>query len=162
MFSGFYLFQMSAGVPINQNLRYYMRGGSSTPGLLVSHQQFDGEFVTSRHDIQYVNENQQLYLSTTHDLQSDGFVQTSWCGFKLDDVMNRTVLFSVARTTNYTATASSTEPIVFDKPYSNLGQGWDSCNTTNRFIAPVDGIYFLSWSSASMPNTMHEVHFDSL
>jgi hypothetical protein len=113
------LFHFSAGVPAFQDLAYYMRNGSSTPNLLQTHDGFSGDYVTSRHDIQYINEKQQLYMSSDFDLVSDSMMQTTWAGIKLDDIMDPTVAFSVARTSNYNVTSNS-RPIPFNKLLNNL------------------------------------------
>jgi hypothetical protein len=69
--SGFYLMHFSAGVPSYQRLAYYLRNGSTTPGIFLSHTSYNGQLVSSRHDIQYVSENQSLYMSSDYPLYSD-------------------------------------------------------------------------------------------
>ena len=148
--SGFYLIHMSAGVPAYQRLQYTLQNASSTPNILLTHTEYDGELVTSRDDIQFFNEGQKLYISSAYPLYSDGLRQTTWSGFKLDDVMSSLILFSVARTTPY-YTVNSFVP--FENLLMNVGQAWDACN--NQFIVPRAGVYFFSLSSASLPNTTH-------
>ena len=148
--AGFYFIHMSAGVPAYQMLDYKLNNASSAPNILLTHTSFDGEIMTSREDIQYISANQILYTSSNYTLYSDTMLQTSWSGFKIDDVMNTKVIFRVARTTSYSAINSY---LPFDKLLINVGQAWNSCN--NQLIIPTSGIYFLSFSSASVENTRH-------
>jgi hypothetical protein len=143
--SGFYLMHFSAGVPSYQKLAYYLRNGSTTPGIFLSHTSYNGELVSSRHDIQYVSENQSLYISSDYPLFSDGLLQTTWSGFNLNSLMDTLVVLRAARTSNFAGTT-----VVFDEMLINVGQGWDECSG-NQFLVPRAGIYFLSWISASVP-----------
>ena len=148
--SGFYFIHLSAGVPAYQRLNYLLRNGTSEPSILLMHASFDGELVTSRDDVQYLSENPILHVSSDYSLYSDGMLLTSWSGFNVDKVMENVVLFRAARTSPYTIEDSY---IPLDVLLINIGQGWDRCNS--QFIAPLKGVYFLSWSSASVPNTVH-------
>ena len=148
--AGFYFMHMSAGVPAYEMLGYKLNNASSAPNILLTHTSFNGEIMTSREDIQYISANQTLYTSSSYTLYSDSMLQTSWSGFKIDDVMNTKVIFRVARTTSY-STIDSYLP--FDKLLINIGQAWDSCS--NQLITPTSGVYFLSFSSASVENARH-------
>jgi hypothetical protein len=99
--SGFYLMHFSAGVPSYQRLAYYLRNGSTTPGIFLSHTSYNGQLVSSRHDIQYVSENQSLYMSSDYPLYSDSLLQTTWSGFNLDSLMDSLVVLRAARTSNF-------------------------------------------------------------
>jgi hypothetical protein len=149
--AGYYMFHFSAGVPAFQRLNMALRNASSTPNIILTHTTFDGAVVTSRDDIQYVNEGQRLYISSDYPLMSDSMMQTSWSGLRLDGLYSPLILFRAARTT----TLQTVGNVTFDKMLINVGGGWDACNS--RFVAPQDGIYFLSWSSASVRNTTHSV-----
>ena len=153
--AGFYFTHMSAGVPAYQMLDYTLNNASSTPNILLTHTSFDGEIVTSKEDIQYIPANTTLYISSRYSIYSDSMKQTSWSGFKIDDVINTKVIFRVARTTSYTTVGSYME---FDKLIINVGQAWDACN--NQLIIPMSGIYFLAFSSASVKNTRHDLHLN--
>ena len=150
--AGIYFIHMSAGVPAYQKLSYSLRNASSSPNILLNHTSFDGEIVTSREDIQFLPTSEKLHTSSSHTLYSDTMLQTSWSGFKIDDVMNMKVIFRVARTTSY---AVMDTYLPFDQLLINVGQAWDSCN--NQLVIPTSGIYFLSFSSASVENTIHRV-----
>ena len=141
---------MSAGVPAYERLSYSLQNASSVPNILLTHTAYDGELVTSRDDIQYINEGQKLYMSSAYSLYSDSLRQTTWSGFKLDDVVAPLILFSVARTASY---MNFDNFVPFDKILLNVGQAWDACN--NQLIVPRAGIYFISLTSASVPNTTH-------
>jgi hypothetical protein len=121
------------------------------PTSSLTHTTFDGVVVTSRDDIQYVNEGQRLYISSDYPLMSDSMMQTSWSGLRLDGLYSPLILFRAARTT----TLQTIGNVTFDKMLINVGGGWDACNS--RFVAPRDGIYFFSWSSANVRNTTHAV-----
>ena len=108
----FYFIHMSAGLPAYQMLDYTLNDASSAPNILLTHTSFDGEIVTSREDVQYIPANSTLYVSSSYSLYSDSMLQTSWSGFKIEDVINANVIFCVARTTNYATVDSYLQ---FDK-----------------------------------------------
>ena len=144
---------MSAGVPAYQRLQYTLNNASSTPNILLTHTAFDGELVISRQDMQFINESQVLYISSNYSLYSDGLRQTTWSGFKLDDLMTPLILFSVVRTTSYGIGYSV---VPFEKVLINVGQRWNTCN--NQFFVPRSGMYVLALSSASVPNATHSLY----
>ena len=150
--SGFYFIHMSVGVPINKYINYALRNVSSEPNIILSHNSFNDELVTSRSDIQYLNEGQVIYMSSDYTLYSDSMLQTSWSGFNLNDVMSTVVFFRAARTSPYSI-INNTLPL--DSLLINAGQALNACS--NYIVIPKSGIYFLSWSSASVPNTVHIV-----
>ena len=143
---------LSAGIPAYTMLRYTLHGAASSPNILLNHSLYDGEIVSSRDDIQYLTEGQTLHLSSDYSLYGDSMRQTTWSGFRLDEAMSPLVLFRVARMSTYSVNNSF---IPMDKLLTNIGQGWDLCN--NQFVVPRSGNYFMSWSSASAPNTRHRV-----
>jgi hypothetical protein len=108
--------------------------------------------VTSRDDIQYLSDGQELYVSSDYTLYSDEMMQTSWSGFKLDDVINMEVVFRAARVTSI-INSPINAAIPLDKLIINIGQAWDACNS--QLVVPKSGIYFLSWSAASFNNITH-------
>ena len=148
--SGFYFFHMSAGVPAYQRVNLALHNASSIPNLILTHTTLDGELVMSRDDIQYVSENQSVYLSSDYPLYSDSLLQTSWSGLRLNEFMSPLVLFRAARTSSYEIVDSN---ILYDKLLINVGQVWDQCN--NQLVVRQAGIYFLSWSTASVPDSIH-------
>jgi hypothetical protein len=84
--------------------------------------------VTSRDDIQYLSDGQEVYVSSDYTLYSDGMMQTSWSGFKLDDVINMEVVFRAARVTSI-INSPINAAISLDKLIINIGQAWDACNS---------------------------------
>ena len=60
--------------------------------------------------------------------------------FRLDNIINPLVAFSVA----CSASVTSTSQIVYDRIIENIGDGWNS--SVSKFIAPYSGVYFFSWS----------------
>jgi hypothetical protein len=150
--AGFYFMHLSAGVPRNQKLNCAIRNATSTPNVLLNHTLFNDDIVTSRDDIQYLTDGQELYVSSDYTLYSDTMMQTSWSGFKLDDVINMEVVFRAARVTSIRN--SPTDAVIpLDKLVINIGQAWDACNS--QLVVPKTGIYFLSWSAASLGNITH-------
>jgi hypothetical protein len=145
---------LSAGVPRNQKLNCAIRNASSTPNVLLNHTSLNDDIVTSRDDIQYLSDGQELYVSNDYTLYSDDMMQTSWSGFKLDDVINMEVVFRAARVTSIINSANEVA-IPLDKLIINIGQAWDACNS--RLVIPKTGIYFLSWSAASVTNSTHVI-----
>jgi hypothetical protein len=91
-------------------------------------------------------------MSTDYPLYSDGFVQTTWSGFKLDDVMSSVSVFRVARTSTYTAEGY----IPLDKMLLNAGNAMAQCNNTHLVVQRT-GVYFVSWSAASPPEITQSV-----
>ena len=151
--AGLYFMHLSAGIPAYEMLRYTLRNASTSPNILLTHKAFNGEVVTSRDDVQYLSEGQAVYTSSDYTLYSDIMRQSTWSGFNLNNIMSHLIVFRVARSSPYSIDDSY---IPFDKLLINIGQGWDSCN--NQFVVPRSGIYFLSWSTASSPNTSQEVY----
>jgi hypothetical protein len=150
--AGFYFMHLSAGVPRNTKLNCAIRNASSTPNVLLNHTSLIDDIVTSRNDIQYLSDGQEVYVSSDYTLYSDGMMQTSWSGFKLDDVINMEVVFRAARVTSI-INSPRYAAIQLDKLIINIGQAWDACNS--RLVVPKTGIYFLSWSAASVSNIQH-------
>jgi hypothetical protein len=81
-------------------------------------------------------------------------VQTTWGGFKLDDVMSPLSVFRAARTSSYTAVGESY--ISLDKMLLNAGNAMAQCNNTHLVVQRT-GVYFVSWSAASPPNITQSV-----
>jgi hypothetical protein len=150
--AGFYLMHFSAGVPRNTKLNCAIRNATSTPNVLLNHTSLNDDMVTSRDDIQYLSDGQELYVSSDYALYSDDMMQTSWSGFKLDDVINMEVVFRAARVTSI-VNSPRYAAIPLDKLVINIGQAWDACNS--QLVVPKSGIYFLSWSAASFSNILH-------
>lgn len=143
---------MSTGVPINTYLNYALQNASSIPNVILTHKSFNGELVTSRNDIQYLNEGQVIYMSSGYTLYSDTMLQTSWSGFNLNDVMSTVVLFRAARNSSY---FTGKGKIPLESLLINVGQSWDACS--KQFVTPQSGIYFFQFSSASVPGYVHGV-----
>ncbi len=146
----FYFTHLSAAVPAATQLSFTLRNATRQPNLLLSHTAFDGEVTLSRDDIQWFEANQRLYISSDYTLYSDSLQQVSWSGFRLGFVSHPAIAFSVARKTDF---GDKGARVIFDQVFFSLEGAWDPCN--NQFKAPEQGIYFLSWSSASVPNEIH-------
>lgn len=151
--TGFYLLAMSVGIPANQMSNYSLHGAVSVPNVLLTHTSFDGELVTSREDLQYLVEGQRLYTSSQYDVYSDDMLQTTLSGFKVSDVMNSQGIYFRVSSTNSQINASEAMPL--EKLVINYGGGWD--HRQHYFTAPRSGIYYFGFSSASLPNTVHDV-----
>jgi hypothetical protein len=91
-------------------------------------------------------------MSTDYPLYSDSFVQTTWGGFKLDDVMSPLSVFRAARTSSYMTGGY----IPLDKLLLNVGNAMAQCNNTHLVVQRT-GVYFVSWSAASPPNITQSV-----
>jgi hypothetical protein len=150
--AGYYFMHLSAGVPRNTKLNCAIRNATSTPNVLLNHTSLNDDIVTSRNDIQYLSDGQEVYVSSDYTLYSDGMMQTSWSGFKLDDVISMEVVFRAARFTSI-INSPVNAAISLDRLVINIGRAWDACNS--RLVVPKTGIYFLSWSAASMSNIQH-------
>jgi hypothetical protein len=91
-------------------------------------------------------------MSTGYQLYSDSLLQTTWGGFKLDDVMSPLSVFRAARTSNYMTGGN----IPLDKMLLNAGNAVAQCNNTHLVVQRT-GVYFVSWSAASLPNITQSV-----
>lgn len=96
---GFYFIHIGAGIPAYQQMSYTLRNGLSTPNVILTHTEPDGECVTSRDDIQFLGD-QSLQISSDYPLFSYGFMQTTWSMFRLDDMLSPLIVFRVSRTSN--------------------------------------------------------------
>ena len=83
-----------------------------------------------------------------HDFpyNSYGARLTSFTGYKLYDVVEDAVAFSVVMTQNHT-TQYEQHPLVFDKVLTNVGNAFDVSSTS--FKCPDDDYYLFTWGSAA-------------
>ena len=84
-----------------------------------------------------------LTLTSQMALFSGSYEQTALYSFRLDGRFNPLVSFGVAATLSYIATPAGTT-INFDRVMVNEGGRWNS--TTNAFVAPVSGNYFITFT----------------
>ena len=126
-------------------------------GVDVGRFQVSSNFTSSRNGTSLVILSTQNELSGMDRVTRDGIIQLDvgeqmncfsnssldnfWSGFRLDSLMNPLVAFYVGRTTSWSTSGTA---VVYDRIMVNVGNGWNS--TYNRFIAPLDGSYYFSWS----------------
>ena len=150
--SGFYFTHFSAGVSPYGKLNYTLFNTRSNPNIQLTHSAIDGQLVTSRDDLQYIHENQDLLMMSDYPLYSDELHQTTWSGFNLEQLMHPLVVFRAARTSSF---VSDGYYVPLDQLLVNVGGVWDECNSYLKIADP--GVYYLSWSSASVPNFSHQI-----
>ena len=112
----------------------------------------EGE-TAGRDSMMYHETNWQSYYYHQHVGISDAQgLQTAWTMFRLDDLIQPLIGFSV------TSGSYMTGPnyIEFDKILVNHGNGWKR----NRFIVPVSGTYFLSLCTFTNGYTKQRMQID--
>ena len=78
--SGLYLTHFSAGIPPFSLMTVTLNGTTNSPNILMTHDSYNGEMMTSRDDIQWWDKGQRVQLTTNGTLYSDGMFPTSWSG----------------------------------------------------------------------------------
>jgi hypothetical protein len=84
----------------------------------------------SRDDVQYLGEGQTIHMSSEFPLYSDSLMQTTWSGFRLDDIMSPLIIFRAAKTSPQTSVNGT---LTLDRLTVSVGGTWDSC--TNRLAS---------------------------
>ncbi len=137
---------VGASIDINQNSYSYTHVGTDD----VERQQ---ETCGTSYMINLEADWLCAYL-TYHALYSDNEgLQTSWSMFRLDDIMQPLVGFSVTSAPSKTFSAPSL--ISFAIVDVNQGDGWNT--TLDEFITPTSGIYFISLTTTSQISSVHDV-----
>ena len=77
---------------------------------------------------------------------------TSFTGFKLYDVTEGAVAFTVVATQNQTVTTQN-QKIIFDKVVTNIGNAFDE--TQSHFLCPDNDYYLFTWGSAATYEAGH-------
>ena len=140
--SGIYLTHFSAGVPPFSQALVTLQGSTNSPGIIKTEDGYNGEMMVSRDDIQWWSKGQQIYLSSNYTLTSDGMFQTSWSGVRLDNIMAPVEAFCLARKSDMSSTTWS--PLPFTNTMLTVGNALAACN--HQFVAPTNGVYFISFS----------------
>ena len=97
--------------------------------------------------------NSQNHYNTKYRLYSDrDGLQTSWSTFRLDDIMQPLVAFSVA---SVDASYAAPRVLPFNIVHVNQGFSWNC--SANEFVVTVDGIYFMSLNSFSYMSASHRI-----
>ena len=123
---------MDAGLVVNSNLHSYMQ---------VASYEHDPETCGRNFLISLEADRRTRYETKFGPLYSDSEgIQTSWTMFRLDDIMQSFIAFSV--TGREGVVYDTPRVIPFDIAHVNQGNGWDS--SRNEFITPLSGIYFIS------------------
>lgn len=140
--SDIYWFPASVGISAYDTMSYSLVGGQYDVNIYRTNTAPTGPDTQSRDIIQAVEAGQELYVSSSSPTYSNDRRQTMWGGVRLSSVFQQVIAFAVARDSEQRSVGT----IQFDRIYVNTGNGWD--NTTNEFVAPRDGIYYLSFSAA--------------
>ena len=154
--TGVHFFSLSAAFREGNTVDVQMRSQDDPdlPGAIFSNStSHDGMDMIYRDVLAEMTAGQRVYVHSETALASDEMMQTSWIGFSLDDFMTNTVAFSAVRNTPFHA---ELEPlnVPMEQELVNVGGVWNS--TSSFFRAPVDGIYYFSFSPGQVPE--YECH----
>ena len=141
--TGFYLTHFSAGIPPNTPMTVTLAGdtNSASPNIIMTYNEYDGEMMTSRDDIQWWSKGQEVFLSSNYTLYSDGMSSTSWSAVRIDNIMKPVVAFCLTRTYD---TNDYNSVLQFTNVMLSVGNALGVC--THQFVAPTQGTYFISFS----------------
>ena len=108
-------------------------------------QHTDGPDTTSRDDILLLTSGSSvLSLSSTNKLFSDPYLQTSFAGFFIDNIVDQLVAFSFGLSTSFKTTSAKNVP--FDMIFVDTHNGWSK--SLNAYVVQVPGVYVVSYSLA--------------
>ena len=93
--------------------------------------------------LQWVRPNVTLSVSNEYLLFSSSNLETSWLGFRLDNLLNPLVAFGV----QLTKTSNFIDSVIFDRILVNEGKSYKT--NEGMFVAPLKGIYFFTITTST-------------
>jgi hypothetical protein len=140
---GFYWFHMSVGIPAKKKCNVTMITGSDTLSVIRS-VGLDELIVTSRTGFMSLRKSQEVAMVSENALFSDRLMQTSWIGFRLDNIMSPFVALFIG------SNGASLEgrnlygiqSLVFNSVFIDTHNAWNVTNSVYKI--PVTGFYFVS------------------
>ena len=116
------------------------------PNILRNNTQYvGGPDTTSRDEIiSLQSQCSKLWLSSDSKLFSDNYLQTTFAGFFINNIVNPLVAFSLGLSTNFGLGPAN---IPFDIVNIDTENGWNK--TSNAYIVQVPGVYVISFSMAA-------------
>ena len=150
--NGTYVFHLSTGVSIGETLRLDLALGSLQPSLCRTSTSHNGSDMMSRDFMSSLTKDQSVYIYLyTGNPSSDGFRQTSFSGFLLDNLMYPKIAFCVSSNSS----SSPLGKIDYSVTSINEGNAWDTKNDT--FTAPRSGVYVFSLNCGANSKKNYQV-----
>jgi hypothetical protein len=142
--SGYYWISFSAAIQAEDEADVRLVGSTRQPNIFRESTSLNGVDTTSRNELTVLTAgSSKLTLSSDFPLYSDAGLQVSFSGFSLDSIMTTVVGFSFGLS-NTDTTAGR---LIYDQIYVDTHSGWNT--STNSYIAPVDGTYFITLNAAN-------------
>ena len=151
--TGFYWFSLGVGIDAMDRMTYVLNGGQYGTDISRTSTSPTGPDTLARDVVQYLTAGTVLYMSASSATFSNERRQTMWAGVQLSSIFQEVVAFAVARDSQLLSAGT----VSFNSVFVNEGNGWQ--NGRNEFVAPRDGIYFLSISSAVTATYSHDIRF---
>ena len=140
--SSLFWFHLSVGVPLKSKT-YNHLNGLDYPAVVYSSATVYPQDQLCTDTLQWVRPNVTLSVSNEHSLFSSPNLETSWLGFRLDNLFNPLRAFGVQQT----KTSTFVNSVVFDRILVNEGNSYKASD--EMFVAPLNGIYFFTVTTSS-------------
>ena len=153
-FTGYYWIHFSVGIPNDTLADVYLLGFLRPLNIVRNYTTFTSTPITkSRDGIMFLQSSTKLWLSSDYAIYSDQYLQISFTGFPLTSLMDPLAVFSVAISTSIIMQINGR--IMYDIVNIDTANAWHSVNS--EYIAPLTGIYIISFSSGAFPEASHIV-----
>ena len=147
-----YWFHISIGIPSNTWANVRLIGCDRPLDIIRQNTSFkDTPMTTSRDGIMLLKEGTQLWLSSDYALYSDHYLQTSFSAFAITSIMDDPIAFSVAMSKSIYYQVGIKIP--YDVVNIDTANAWNASN--KEYVAPLNGIYVVSVSTAAYPENNH-------
>ncbi len=145
--SSLYWHHLSVGVPSSYTTYYRLNGVNYITSINTTSSLLLDDMVTSD-TLQWMPTNTALFVSNQEHVYSNGYQDTAWLGFQLDNRFSPLYAFHVANV-NRTLNITQYAPVTYSSVLVNEGNVWNA--VTNTFTAPATGSYFFAYSSQNQP-----------
>ena len=142
--SGCYWLYMFTDIGRNELANATLYAGFLTLSLKFGPNEFEFDIV-SRSAIAQLDDGEHLFEISRHNLVATTYNRTYFSGFSLSSVFVSLVAFMAV---SVATTLDKFNRVQFNHVILNEGDGWRSSD--NSFLAPIDGIYYLSVYSGGM------------
>lgn len=143
-----YFFHTSVGAYPSEGVSYVLNGSPYRTSILRTSTNHDGPDTMGRDIILEMTSQERLSMVSemSGGVWSDGEFQTSWSGVSLSGAMTNVVAFCASRVSAWPALGRIALPSMI------LNRGGGFQEGRHVFRAPVDGIYYLTYSAGSVVN----------
>ena len=144
---GLYWFHLSVGIPAYTAANSTIVGLNNTIGVMKTNTAYKDDQVAID-GLSWISSKTSLFVSTANKLYSSNSSvgETAWLWLRLDTAMQQLVAFYVVKTNTAQSTPNGGK-VTYDKIIINEGNGWNK--SSNTFMAPVSGYYFISYGTAA-------------